>query len=266
MTFLQSLLDFKTNDGYARFDTPKQTTSAIVKELLPKQLTLLKKNYTKYIQLIDLLNYYVNSTIPKINTKAMLQSWVRALVKENYTSDSKQYRYLKTGFSMGSIEKHDREKAALQTVIEKNEHQIENLITVQQIKEFKDSILNLLENKFKIIPAIILLQLASGARLIELLSNEFKFGLDENEHYIKQSDVAKNNTDEARQVIKPVLFMDNISFLKLLTKVRENITHKTSDTHITLSNRYDSRVNSVIKTVTVADMLWVFSVLHPHTT
>ena len=38
-------------------------------------------------------------------------------------------------------------------------------------------------------------------------------------------------------------------FLKLIKKVRQNITHKAGDTNIILSNRYDKRVNAVIKKI-----------------
>ena len=99
MIFFKSLIDYKQN-GVAKFNTTKQTTSSIVKELLPGALTEIKKNQPKFKNLIDLLNYYVQDTLPKINTKAMLQSYVRKKVKEIYGDDSKQYRYLKIGFSM----------------------------------------------------------------------------------------------------------------------------------------------------------------------
>ena len=173
MAFNNSLNDYK-REGVARFATSKQTTSAIVKELLPQQLTDIKKNYLKFTKLIDLLNYYVEDTVPKINTRAMLQSWVRKLVKERYSDDSKQYRYLKIGFSMSPTEKKDRETKSEEKLKEKNENQI--VIRTDQIKEFKNQILNLIATKFKIIPALIITQLASGCRLIELLNNDFECG------------------------------------------------------------------------------------------
>ena len=65
MSFIDSLTDYK-KDHVAKFKTVKQTTSAVVKELLPIQLTEIKKNYTQFTKLIDLLNFYVNETIPKM--------------------------------------------------------------------------------------------------------------------------------------------------------------------------------------------------------
>ena len=69
------------------------------------------------------------------------------------------------------------------------------------------------------------------------------------EKYIIQSDVAKNRTGTERPVEKPILFMNPNVFLKLIKKVRQNITHKAGDTNIILSNRYDKRVNAVIKKI-----------------
>ena len=246
MAFIDSLNDYK-REGVARFATSKQTTSAIVKELLPQQLTDIKKNYLKFTKLIDLLNYYVEDTVPKINTRAMLQSWVRKLVKERYSDDSKQYRYLKIGFSMSPTEKKDRETKSEEKLKEKNENQL--VITTEQIKAFKNQILSLIATKFKIIPALIITQLASGCRLIEILNNDYEFEESKREGYIIQSDVAKNRTGTERPVEKPILFMNPNVFLKLIKKVRQNITHKAGDTNIILSNRYDKRVNAVIKKI-----------------
>ena len=92
--------------------------------MLPGALTEIKKNYSKFKNLIDLLNYYVQDTLPKINTKAMLQSWVRKLVKEKFGIDSKQYRYLKIGFSMTPTEKQERNNISEKKLKEKNENQI----------------------------------------------------------------------------------------------------------------------------------------------
>ena len=186
MSFIDSLTDYK-RDHVAKFNTVKQTTSAVVKELLPIQITEIKKNYSQFTKLIDLLNFYVNETIPKVNTKVMLQSHVRKLVKDTYGADSKQYKYLKFGFSMTSSKKHHREETAQEKVKLNNENQI--LVSVQKIKDFKG---NLLSPKFKIIPAIIMAQLSSGCRLIEILSNEFNFQESKKEGYILQSNVAKN--------------------------------------------------------------------------
>lgn len=241
MKFIDSLTDYKRDD-VAKFDTTKQTTGAIVKELLPQQLTQIKKNYKKFTQLIDLLNYYVNNTVPKINTKVMLQSWVRKLVKEKYGEDSKQYRYLKAGFSMTTTEKKNREGDAQATVVEKNENQTE--ISAEHIKQFNES---LLSPKWKIIPAIIMAQLASGCRLIEILSSDFTFEESKKEGYIIQNDVAKNRTDTERQVEKPVLFLSAKNFIRLMKIIRDKMTRKEGDDNIILSNRYGKRVNAKIK-------------------
>ena len=65
MSFIDSLTDYK-KDNVAKFNTVKQTTSAVVKELLPIQLTEIKKNYNQFTKLIDLLNFYVNETYQKL--------------------------------------------------------------------------------------------------------------------------------------------------------------------------------------------------------
>jgi integrase len=143
---------------------------------------------------------------------------------------------------MTSSEKQSRFEIAKEKVIENNENQI--VVSVQQITDFKD---NLLSPKFKIIPAIIMAQLSSGCRLIEILSSEFNFEESKTEGYILQSNVAKNRTDNDRPVEKPVLFMTVENFLKLMKIIRSRMTHKEGDDNITLSNRYDKRVNTKVK-------------------
>ena len=52
-----------------------------------KFINQIKKNYNSFEKFIDLLNYYVNATL-KINTKVMLQSHVRNLIKNRFGDDS----------------------------------------------------------------------------------------------------------------------------------------------------------------------------------
>lgn len=239
MKFIDSLTDYKQN-GIAHFDTTKQTTSTIVKELLPKQLQLIKNNFKKYKELINLLNHYVNATIVKVNTKAMLQSWVRKLIKDTYGDDSKQYKFLRDGFSMTAEERIDRQKIADDKVEQSNLNQIE--LTEQQINEFKGK---LLSPKWRIVPAIIFAQIASGCRLIEVLSHEFEFTEAGKEGYIIQNNVAKNRGED-RKVDKPVLFIKPEQFLRLIKIIRDKMTVKPEDDNIALSNRYGKRVNAKI--------------------
>jgi integrase len=168
------------------------------------------------------------------------------MVKEVFGEDSKQYRYLKVGFSMGFTEKKDRDNSAQEKVIEKNENQIE--VSEEQIKLFKDQLLSLMKVKFKIVPAIILAQIASGSRLIEILSDEFKFS-EGKENYIKQNNVAKNRDTEEREVEKPILFMTPENFIKLMSFIRSKMTNKEGDDNVILSNRYGKRVNAKVKKI-----------------
>jgi hypothetical protein len=240
--FIDNLLEFKET-GSAKFDSNKQTTSAIVKELLPKQFNVNKKNYKKFTNLIDLLNFYVNSSLPKLNTKVMLQSYVRNLVKDTYGAGSKHYLYLKDAFSMTSEEKKTRQSDAQEKVIENNQNQIE--VTVAQLKLFIDK---LNTTKFKIVLSIIKAQLACGGRLIEILSSEFQFTESKKENYIIQNNCAKNRSDDEREVEKPVLFITPTEFLGLISLIRSNLTVKDGDNNIKLSNRYGKRVNvSIVK-------------------
>ena len=118
--FIDNLLEFKET-GESKFDSSASTTTAIVKDLLPKQFNDNKKSYKKFTNLIDLLSFYVNKTVPNLNTKVMTQSYVRKLVKDVYGTDSKHYLYLKTGFSMTSEEKKVRAADAQDKVIKSNE-------------------------------------------------------------------------------------------------------------------------------------------------
>ena len=237
---IDNLIEYKET-GEAKFNSAKQTTTAIVKDLLPKQFEANKNSYKKFINLIDLLNHYVNSTVPKLNTKVMLQSYVRKLVKDTYGDDSKNYAYLKDGFSMTSDEKKTRQTESQDKVVQGNENQIE--ITVAQLKIFTGK---LIQPKFKIIPSIIMAQIACGSRLIEILSKEFEFTESKIENQIIQNNVAKNRSDADRPVDKPILFITPTVFLALVSLIRSRLTVKKDDDNIKLSNRYGKRVNSKI--------------------
>lgn len=238
--FIDNLIEFQKN-GETKFDSDKATVSAIVKDLLPKQLTVNKKSFKKFTHLIELLNHYVNNTVPNLNTKVMLQSYVRKLVKDVYGADSKHYAYLKDGFSMTSDEKKVRAADAQEKVIQNNENQIE--ITVAQLNIFTEK---LNTTKFKIIPSIIKAQIACGGRLIEILSKEFEFTDSKKDGYIIQNNVAKNRSDDDREVEKPVLFITPTEFLGLISLIRSKLTTKDGDNNIKLSNRYGKRVNASI--------------------
>ena len=238
---IDNLIDYKENSN-TKFDSDKKTTTAVVKELLPQQFTANKKNYQKFTQLIDLLNFYVNSTVPKLNTKVVLQSYVRKLVKDTYGADSKHYLFLRDGFSMTSDEKKTRQSESQDKVVQNNENQIE--ITVAQLKQFTGK---LVQPKFKIIQSIILAQIACGSRLIEILSSEFEFTESKQDGYIIQNNVAKNRSDDDRPVNKPILFIKPTAFLALISLIRSRLTVKPDDDNIKLSNRYGKRVNAKIK-------------------
>jgi hypothetical protein len=162
-------------------------------------------------------------------------------VKDTYGADSKHYAYLKDGFSMTSDEKKTRQTEAQEKVVKSNENQIE--ITVEQLKQFTNK---LIQPKFKIILAIIMAQIASGCRLIEILSKEFEFTESKKDAYIIQNNVAKNRSDDAREVEKPILFIEVSVFLKIMQFIRAKMTVKEGDTNIQLSNRYGKRVNAKI--------------------
>ena len=238
--FIDNLLKFKET-GESKFDSDKTTPTAVVKDLLPTQFEVNKKSYKKFTNLIDLLNFYVNKTVPNLNTKVMLQSYVRKLVKDTYSADSKHYLYLKDGFSMTLEEKKTRQSDAQDKVVSSNENQIE--ITVAQLKLFTDK---LNTTKFKIIPSIILAQIACGGRLIEILSSEFEFLESKKDAYIIQNNVAKNKTDAERPVDKPILFITTTEFLSLICLIRSKLTVKPDDDNIKLSNRYGKRVNALV--------------------
>ena len=238
--FIDNLIEFQKN-GESNFDSDKATPTAVVKDLLPKQFTANKKSYKKFTNLIELLNHYVNNTVPNLNRKVMLQSYVRNLVKEVYGADSKHYLYLKNAFSMTLEEKKVRAADAQDKVIKGNENQIE--VTVAQLKIFTEK---LNTTKFKIIPSIIKAQIACGGRLIEILSSEFQFAESKKENYIIQSNVAKNRSDDEREVQKPVLFITPTEFLALICLIRSKLTVKDGDNNIKLSNRYGKRVNQKI--------------------
>ena len=139
---------------------------------------------------------------------------------------------------MTSDEKKTRQTDAQDKVINSNENQIE--ITVEQLKNFTGE---LIQPKFKIVLAIIMAQIASGCRLIEILSSEFEFSESKKDGYIIQNNVAKNKTDAERPVEKPVLFIEVGVFLKIMQFIRAKMTVKEGDTNIQLSNRYGKRVN-----------------------
>jgi hypothetical protein len=240
MTFITALATFKET-GIFEFKSEKKTNIAIVKAAVPSALDEVKNNFSKFSKFIDLLNLYVNDTILNINSKAMLHSFVRKLVKEKYGDVSKQYGYMRV-FSMTVNEKNERSDMSSAIVNSRNESQI--TITTDQITQFKNS---LITETFNLPNSIILAQLCSGCRLIEILSDKFQFIRSEKKNNIIQSDVAKNKTESPRPVDKPVLFVKPREFIKLVRLIRLKMTTKENDTNVILNNRYSKKVNAIVK-------------------
>ena len=246
---IKALRLFK-KDGSIEFKTDKKTPTTIIKDLFADEIKIIDtmedgKGYRQYKILIDLIRYYVDSTIPLLNSKVAVQSYVRCFIRDKYGTGDKRYKYLKEHFSMTPEEAKVRQIDSDAKVENRNTNQYN--ISTTTIDRLLTSLRNKLNKKFDIITALLIAELCSGSRLIELLSDKFTYTADTKEGWVVQSDVAKNKTGTPRPVIKPIIFLTVAEFLELIGTIRSKMTKKPSDTNITLSNRYSKRLSSKIK-------------------
>ena len=250
---IKALRLFK-KDGSTEFKSDKVTPTAIIKDLLLDELKTIDsmtedKGYRQYKTLIDLINNYADSTIPSLNSKVALQSYVRCLVRDRYGAGDKHHKYLKAHFSMTPEESKGRQIEADAKVEENNMNQA--VVPVAAVDNLVKFLKEILIKKWDIIAALMLAEICCGARLIELLSDKFTYTASAKEGWIVQSDVAKNKTGVIRPVTKPIIFLTVPAFLELIGTIRSKMTTKPNDTNVTLSNRYSKRIAAKIKTMRI---------------
>ena len=248
---IKALRLFK-KDGSTEFKSDKKTPTAIIKDLFPDELKIIDgmteaKGYRQYKTLIDLINNYADSTMPSLNSKVALQSYVRCLVRDRYGAGDKRHKYLKAHFSMTLEESKIRQVESDAKVEENNTNQ--TVVPVATVDNLVKLLKEKLRKKWDIIAALILAEVCCGSRLIELLSDKFTYTASAKEGYIVQNDVAKNKTGVIRPVTKPIIFLTVQEFLELIGTIRTKMTTKPEDTNVTLSNRYSKRLSAKIKTM-----------------
>ena len=248
---IKALRLFK-RDGSTEFKSDKKTPTAIIKDLFPDELKIIDgmeeaKGYRQYKTLIDLINNYADSTMPSLNSKVALQSYVRCLVRDRYGAGDKRHKYLKAHFSMTLEESKIRQVESDAKVEENNTNQ--TVVPVATVDNLVKFLKEKLRKKWDIIAALILAEVCCGSRLIELLSDKFTYTASVKEGWIVQNDVAKNKTGVIRPVTKPIIFLTAQEFLELIETIRTKMTTKPEDTNVTLSNRYSKRLSAKIKTM-----------------
>ena len=197
--------------------------------------------FKKYSKLISKM---VKETIPNINNRIATNQSFRKLVIQYHGEDSEQYRSLQNTMSLDKDEAKENKIRTQERVDEKNSNQL--VLDDKKVEDF----IRLVATKSKpdVIDKIILLQVVSGGRSIEILSSdvaEYEEVPGEPDS-IKQIGVAKAKGVE-KSIIKPILIITAPRFMAVLKEVRANIKDVSELSNTELTNRYNARLNERIQ-------------------
>ena len=228
------------------FDTTKNTYRAFLNEVLPREIP--KMNITEFRKNMKLLKKLTNAVETadgiSLNTKAKLYGEIRKM-----TSGAK-LKALEGVLVLTKEESDLRQATSNKKVQKANRNQI--IIQDRKISDFLRS-LAYGSGEHKLEDAVVVLMLACGARMIEILNKKVStFKKDPNDPAgVIQVGVAKMKGDkevkEARSVHKPLIVITPGDFLELLDAVRSQIDD--SGTNEQITNRYNARINKKLKTL-----------------
>jgi disulfide oxidoreductase YuzD len=149
------------------------------------------------------------------NSRFSLYSYMRTQTKKKFTENSDQYRYLKI------LARSEAEKKAIVEAETARLSDINNNITTFTNEEFNKLYRSL---QTQDLPSQILLaMLVSGARMIEIISDEYKFNKTSNGY------ISQNTAKTTKNVVKPLLKMTNNDFQMLLTRIRGQVPQNKSN-------------------------------------
>jgi hypothetical protein len=150
------------------------------------------------------------------NSRFSLYSYMRTQTKKAFTENSDQYRHLTI------LARSDDEKQAIIKAEAIRLNDINNNITNFTNEEF-NQLYKSLSKTYDLPSQILLAMLVSGARMIEIASDEYEFAKT-TKGYISQ-----NTAKTTKNVVKPLLTMQNNDFNMLLTRIREQISQGKSN-------------------------------------
>ena len=178
--------------------------------------------------------------IKSVNTRMQMYSSIRTMVKEQYGIDGEEYKYLKT-LVVSDRDRRERKEKADERVMKANTNQ--TVLPKAKLFEFMK---HLMSGTPDIKDRAIMLQLASGSRLIEILHSDFKYTQSTIGSNIIQNNVAKNSKEQYRSVDKPIIFMKPSVFISELALLRKELDQRVDDTYHSLGQRYTSVINNRI--------------------
>jgi hypothetical protein len=165
------------------------------------------------------------------NSRFSLYSYMRTQTKKKFTENSDQYRHLKI------LARSDAEK---KTILDAEATRLSDINS--NIVNFTNEDYNKLYKSLQTqdLPSQILLaMLVSGARMIEVISDEYEFAKT-TKGYISQ-----NTAKTTKNVVKPLLTMQNNDFQMLLTRIREQVPQ--DKTNIELNTLMAGKIKYRIK-------------------
>lgn len=204
------------------------------------------KDGEHYGPLIKMIRSMADSNIPNINTRLKLYGGIRADVKARFGYGTPQMLALKQ-LALDPEERKGIAATELKRVTAANENV--KIFTKSDVEKLRTAI-GTLNNEFD--KAVLRTMLATGGRLIEVLSDEFKISKSPMEGHIVQSSGAKSKNPQP--ITKPLVTESYEKLNADLSVIRKNILIYDSDTNETISNRYSARINYALTRLRVPNI------------
>jgi integrase len=227
---------FYSEIGYSYKNGTKTITDFLINGTEAGLVEWTTAEFKKYTPMVELM---ARGTISNINTLIKVFNLYRANVIRYNNISSEEYKFLENTMSMTKEEAHSLKKVSELRVVNKNESLV-NIYT-NNVQRLAD----LVRNSKRFEDRIILMQLASGSRFIEILSKDVsEFEVVENKpNWIKQIGVAKSK-EVQKTIEKPLLYISGNQFMRKIAKIRVSVETATNDT---LSSKYNNRVNARLR-------------------
>jgi len=247
--FLKAIQDINANikkttedDAVAKLKLIYQSNRSTIKPLMLDILTEEVKSFSipDLKVLFPLLAKVMRVFLPNDNSFNQALSSFRKPFKTTYGEGSEQYRLSRElMFFKGS--KYLKSKYKNEVADRANDRV---QISVDKYKKVLDKI----KNSTDVLDKIIAVQMATGARSIEVIDLS-KFKPSEKKGYIIQSNLAKKRADAKDNTVeKPVLYITPSHVEKLIKDIRDDTEdYRTGKTLAQITNNYNNRLNTRIR-------------------
>jgi hypothetical protein len=204
-------------------------------------------SFDEFKQFLDdikrVLTYEKLSINSQLKAKSHVKKWIRNVYDNEIANDVKffDYYYNESGLTI-TKEEFDEKRAQSNTAVTlKNTHVLN--VSHEKIELFAK---NLIDKTRDTVDNIILAQLASGARLIEVLQPKVsEWGMIKSTGEIQQTGTAKSPLVK-RVIIKFPIFIDGVTFLMLIISIRKDLAKYMGYSNTSFTSYINTKLNARI--------------------